>query len=221
MVVSMGGPVRNYAKELDAILRDLEQSGKVPTLLLHACCAPCSSYVLEYLSRYFSISILYYNPNISPESEYEKRKAELQRLLSQMPLKHPVTLLSCDYDGGAFAEIARGLEDVPEGGARCEKCFRLRLRRAAEEAKRRGFDYFTTTLSISPLKNAQLLNRIGEETGEEIGVRHLPADFKKRDGYKRSLELSREYALYRQDYCGCVYSKAQREERKDRLAGHT
>ncbi len=217
----MGGPVRNYAKELEAILRDLEQSGKVPTLLLHACCAPCSSYVLEYLSRCFSISILYYNPNISPESEYEKRKAELQRLLSQMPLKHPVTLLPCDYGGGAFAEIARGLEDAPEGGARCEKCFRLRLRRAAEEAKRRGFDYFTTTLSISPLKHAQLLNRIGEETGEEIGVRHLPADFKKRDGYKRSLELSREYALYRQDYCGCVYSKAQREERKDRLAGHT
>lgn len=214
----MSGPVKNYAKELENLLRELERTGETPTLLLHACCAPCSSYVLEYLSRYFSISILYYNPNISPESEYDKRKTELKRLISQMPLARPVTLLPCGYDGEAFEEIAHGLENVPEGGARCEKCFRLRLREAAQTAKRLGFDYFTTTLSISPLKNAALLNRIGEEEGERAGVRHLPADFKKKDGYKRSLELSREYSLYRQDYCGCIYSKREREERKDRLA---
>lgn len=207
----MGAPVRNYSRELEAILRELEQSGETPSLLLHACCAPCSSYVLEYLSRYFSISILYYNPNIAPETEYEKRKAELERLVSEMPMKNPVTLLSCGYDGGAFEEAAKGFEDAPEGGERCMRCFRLRLRRAAEEAKRLGFDYFTTTLSISPLKNAPALNRIGEEVGMEFGVRHLSADFKKKEGYKRSLELSREYGLYRQDYCGCIYSRIQRQ----------
>lgn len=220
----MGAPVRNYSRELEAILRELELSGKTPSLLLHACCAPCSSYVLEYLSRYFSISILYYNPNIAPETEYEKRKAELERLISEMPMKNPVTLLPCGYDGEAFEKAAKGFENVPEGGERCMRCFRLRLRRAAEEAKRLGFDYFTTTLSISPLKNAPALNRIGEEVGEELGVRHLPADFKKKEGYKRSLELSREYDLYRQDYCGCIYSRIQRQqskERKDQLASHT
>ncbi len=219
----MSVPVRNYSKELEAILQRLEQSGEVPTLLLHACCAPCSSYVLEYLSRYFSISILYYNPNISPKQEYEKRRAELERLVQEMSLKHPVTLLPCEYGSEAFQKAAQGLENVPEGGERCMKCFRLRLSRAAEEAKKRGFDYFTTTLSISPLKNAAALNRIGEEVSAEFGVRHLPADFKKKGGYKRSLELSKIYSLYRQDYCGCVYSKEQRErekERKNQLAGH-
>ncbi len=220
----MGVPVRNYSKELENILKELKRTGEVPTLLLHACCAPCSSYVLEYLSRWFSISILYYNPNIAPEGEYEKRKAELERLVSSMPLEHPVTLLPCEYDGGDFQEASKGFEDAPEGGERCLRCFRLRLRRAAEEASRRGFDYFTTTLSISPLKNAAALNRIGEEVGKELGVKHLPADFKKKDGYKRSLTLSKEYGLYRQDYCGCVYSKAERQrwkERKDTLASHS
>ncbi len=202
---------RNYGKELETLLREIGQSGKRPSLLLHACCAPCSSYVLEYLSRYFSISVLYYNPNISPKAEYEKRKTELERLLSAMPLVGSVTLLPCAYEGEAFLEAARGLEQAPEGGERCERCFRLRLRRAAQEAKTQGFDYFTTTLSISPLKNAELLNRIGEEVGAEFGVAHLPADFKKKEGYKRSIELSREYSLYRQNYCGCVFSKAQRE----------
>ncbi len=218
----MEKPAKNYSKELESILSELETSGKTPSLLLHACCAPCSSYVLEYLSPYFSIFILYYNPNIAPESEYEKRKKELLRLISEISVKHPVTLLPCEYNGEAFTEIAKGMENIPEGGERCFKCFRLRLRRTAEEAKRRGFDYFTTTLSISPLKNAAALNRIGEEVGKEIGIRHLPADFKKKNGYKRSLELSREYSLYRQDYCGCVYSKLQREKEKERrnlLAG--
>lgn len=206
---------RNYSREQDEILQEIEQSGKKPTLLLHVCCAPCSSYVLEHLTHYFSISILYYNPNIEPESEYDKRKAELERLVRSMPLENPVTLLSCEYDSQAFREAAKGLEDVPEGGARCLACFRLRLRRAAEEAKKRDFDYFTTTLSISPLKNAEALNQIGEEAGREYGVAHLPSDFKKKEGYKRSIELSREYDLYRQDYCGCIYSKAQREKRKE------
>ena len=216
----MAGPSRNYAKELERLIQNIQKKeGQTPTLLLHACCAPCSSEVLEYLSRYFSITLLYYNPNISPYGEYEKREAELRRLVSQMELVHPVGFLPCEYDGEAFAEAARGLEQEPEGGRRCEACFRLRLEKAAREAARLGFDYFTTTLSISPLKNASLLNRLGEEMGKRYGVTHLPADFKKKDGYKRSVELSREYGLYRQDYCGCGFSKAQRrrerEERKD------
>lgn len=205
---------RNYAKELEALLASLDKAAKPPRLLLHACCAPCSSYVLEYLSNYFEIDLLYYNPNISPKEEYDKRLEELKRLIGEIPMKHRVQLLPCAYDGEAFAEIAKGLEHAPEGGERCQKCFRLRLMEAAKEAKRGGYDYFTTTLSISPLKNAEALNRIGEEVGKEMGVSHLPADFKKKDGYKRSLELSREYALYRQDYCGCVYSKAEREAAK-------
>ena len=215
----MPGPSRNYAKELERLIQKLQQEGKVPRLLLHACCAPCSSAVLEYLSQYFAITLLYYNPNIAPLEEYQKREAELRRLVSQMEMVHPVELLPCDYDGQAFVEAARGLEKEPEGGKRCEECFRLRLRYAAREAARLGFDYYTTTLSISPLKNAPLLNRLGEEIGAEFGVAHLPSDFKKKNGYKRSVELSKEYSLYRQDYCGCVFSKAQRqrekEERKD------
>lgn len=212
----MGASVRNYAKELDDLIAGLEKEGRTPSLLLHACCAPCSSYVLEYLSRYFSISILYYNPNISPEEEYRKRLSELQRLIASMQFQNPVTLLPCEYDGNAFEEIAKGYEAAPEGGERCMRCFRLRLRKAAEEAKKAGFDYFTTTLSISPLKNCDALNRIGEEVGKELGIAHLPGNFKKHDGYKRSLELSREYQLYRQDYCGCVFSKAERRQKQER-----
>lgn len=210
---------RNYAKELEALLASLDKTAKPPRLLLHACCAPCSSYVLEYLSNYFEIDLLYYNPNISPKEEYEKRLEELKRLIGAMPFKRPVRLLPCKYDGEVFAEMAKGLELVPEGGERCEKCFRLRLTEAAREARQGGYDYFTTTLSISPLKNAETLNRIGEEVGKEMGVPHLPADFKKKDGYKRSLELSREYGLYRQDYCGCLYSKAEREAEKRKGEG--
>lgn len=215
----MAAPSRNYSKELEQLIQQLQKEGRVPRLLLHACCAPCSSAVLEYLSQYFFITLLYYNPNIAPYEEYLKRETELKRLISQMNLVHPVELLPCEYDGEAFEEAARGLEKEPEGGKRCEACFRLRLGYAAREAARLHFDYYTTTLSISPLKNAHLLNRLGEEIGEELGVAHLPSDFKKKNGYKRSVELSREYSLYRQDYCGCVFSKAQRqrekEERKD------
>lgn len=211
----MPGPSRNYAKELEQLIQKLQQEGKVPRLLLHACCAPCSSAVLEYLSKYFAITLLYYNPNIAPLEEYQKREAELRRLVSQMKLTHPVELLPCQYDGQAFVQAARGLEGEPEGGKRCEACFRLRLRYAAQEAARLRFDYYTTTLSISPMKNAPLLNQLGEEIGREFGVAHLPSDFKKKDGYKRSVQLSKEYDLYRQDYCGCAFSKAQRQREKE------
>lgn len=211
----MPGPSRNYAKELEQLIQKLQQEGKVPRLLLHACCAPCSSAVLEYLSQYFAITLLYYNPNIAPLEEYQKREAELRRLVSQMKFTHPVELLPCQYDGQAFVQAARGLEGEPEGGKRCEACFRLRLRYAAQEAARLRFDYYTTTLSISPMKNAPLLNQLGEEIGREFGVAHLPSDFKKKDGYKRSVQLSKEYDLYRQDYCGCAFSKAQREREKE------
>lgn len=217
----MAGPSRNYSKELEKLLQGLQQKGSVPRLLLHACCAPCSSAVLEYLSQYFFITLLYYNPNIAPYEEYEKREAELRRLVSQMHFAHPVELLPCSYNGQAFVEAARGLEGEPEGGKRCEACFRLRLEYAAKEAARLHFDYYTTTLTISPMKNARLLNQLGEELGEKYGVAHLSSDFKKKDGYKRSIELSKEYGLYRQDYCGCAFSRAQRQrekERKDQLA---
>lgn len=211
----MPGPSRNYAKELERLIQKLQQEGKVPRLLLHACCAPCSSAVLEYLSQYFAITLLYYNPNIAPLEEYQKREAELRRLVSQMKFTHPVALLPCQYDGQAFVQAARGLEGEPEGGKRCEVCFRLRLCYAAQEAARLRFDYYTTTLSISPMKNAPLLNQLGEEIGREFGVAHLPSDFKKKDGYKRSVQLSKEYDLYRQDYCGCAFSKAQRQREKE------
>ena len=211
----MPGPSRNYTKELERLIQKLQQEGKVPRLLLHACCAPCSSAVLEYLSQYFAITLLYYNPNIAPLEEYQKREAELRRLVSQMKFTHSVALLPCQYDGQAFVQAARGLEGEPEGGKRCEACFRLRLRYAAQEAARLRFDYYTTTLSISPMKNAPLLNQLGEEIGREVGVAHLPSDLKKKDGYKRSVQLSKEYDLYRQDYCGCAFSKAQRQREKE------
>ena len=215
----MPGPNRNYAKELEYLIEKNQEQGRVPTLLLHACCAPCSSAVLEYLSRFFAITLLYYNPNIAPYEDYEKREAELRRLVREMDVVHPVQLLPCSYDGQAYCQAVEGLEGEPEGGKRCTACFRLRLEYTARQAAKLHFDYFTTTLSISPLKNARLLNQLGEEMGEKYGVAHLPSDFKKKDGYKRSVELSKVYGLYRQDYCGCVFSKAQRqrekEERKD------
>lgn len=211
----MAAAPRNYSKELERLIQQFQREERVPRLLLHVCCAPCSSAVLEYLSQYFAITLLYYNPNIAPLEEYQKREAELRRLVSQMKFTHPVALLPCQYDGQAFVQAARGLEGEPEGGKRCEACFRLRLRYAAQEAARLRFDYYTTTLSISPMKNAPLLNQLGEEIGREFGVAHLPSDFKKKDGYKRSVQLSKEYDLYRQDYCGCAFSKAQRQREKE------
>lgn len=181
--------------------------GRTPRLLLHACCAPCSSYCLEYLSQYFDITVLYYNPNISPAEEYLKRVAEVRRLVGEMPMKNPVTMVETTYSPTLFYQAVKGLEQEPEGGRRCEVCFRLRLDEAARYAKAGGFDFFTTTLTISPLKNAPLLNAIGDEMAQKYGVAFLPSDFKKKEGYKRSIALSAQYGLYRQNFCGCVFSK--------------
>ncbi len=196
----------NYQKELEKLLAQLEAEQRVPSLLIHSCCAPCSSYVLEYLSEYFKITVFYYNPNIYPESEYTKRIAEQQKLIRDMEFRYPVSFLAGKYDKEKFYEMAAGMEDLKEGGARCMKCYELRLSEAAGQAAAGGFDYFTTTLSISPMKNAQKLNEIGLRVGEEYSVKYLVSDFKKKNGYKRSIELSKEYGLYRQDYCGCEFS---------------
>ena len=197
----------NYSLILENTIKENEKAGLRPALLLHACCAPCSSYVLEYLSKHFDITLLFYNPNISPEEEYIFRENELRRLIGEMPLPKGITVISEKYDPEEFYSIVKGLEDFPEGGERCKKCYRLRLSRAAEIAKEKGFDYFTTTLSISPYKNADRLNSIGNEEGVRLGVKYLFSDFKKKNGYKRSCELSEEYGLYRQNYCGCEFSK--------------
>lgn len=198
---------RNYQRELDAILEETGKTEKVPKLLLHSCCAPCSSYVLEYLSKYFQITVYYYNPNIYPVTEYKKRSDEQEKLISQMEFSHPVLFRAGPYEPDEFFRIAKGLEKVPEGGERCLRCFELRLREAAKVAAAGRYDYFTTTLTISPLKNANQLNEIGEKLAKEYHISYLPSDFKKRDGYKRSIQLSEEYGLYRQNYCGCVYSR--------------
>lgn len=197
----------NYQKETDSVIESL--NGTVPTLLLHSCCAPCSSYTLEYLSRYCSITVFYFNPNISPKAEFDKRFAEQKRLIETLPSKNKISLICGDYNYDEFLNIARGYESVPEGGERCFRCYRMRLEKTAELAKQNGFDYFCTTLSISPLKNSQKINEIGFDVAEKYGVKWLPSDFKKREGYKRSIELSREYDLYRQNFCGCVFSKSQ------------
>ena len=201
--------MRNYQKELDAIIARHQAAGEVPRLLLHACCAPCSSYCLEYLSQYFSITLFYYNPNIYPASEYTHRVEEAKRLVRELPAKHPITFLEGAFDPQVFYDAVQGLEREPEGGARCERCYLLRLLEAGKQAKAGGFDYFTTTLSISPLKSADKLNRAGEEAAVACGVPFLPSDFKKKNGFKRSIELSKEYELYRQNYCGCVFSRKE------------
>lgn len=209
---------RNYQKEQDAVLAALGKEGARPRLLLHACCAPCSSAVLERLCPHFDVTLYFYDPNIFPEAEYRKRLDELRRLVTCLPEAAGVEVIAPEYRPEAFFTAVRGLEDVPEGGARCAACFRLRLDAAARYAAENGFGYFTTTLSVSPLKNAALLNGVGEEMGEKYGVRHLPSDFKKHDGYKRSVELSALYGLYRQDFCGCVYSKRERERKQNGTA---
>ncbi len=201
--------MRNYQKELDALIERHTAAGEVPTLLLHACCAPCSSYCLEYLSNHFAITLFYFNPNIHPAEEYAHRVAEAKRLVAELPAKYPVSFLEGSFEPQRFYDAVKGLEAEPEGGARCRVCFRLRLEETAKLAKEKGFDYFTTTLSISPLKNADVLNEEGEKAGEKFGVRHLPSNFKKKGGYQRSIVLSREYDLYRQNYCGCVFSRIE------------
>ena len=197
----------NYQKELDKIILNITKSGALPRLMLHSCCAPCSSYVIEYLNPYFNITVLYYNPNISPVEEYEKRKAEQIRFIKEFDSVNLVHICDCDYDGKKYEEAIKGLENEPEGGLRCVKCFYLRLEETAKTAKKLNFDYFCTTLSISPLKNAELLNKIGKNLSEKYDIKYLPSDFKKREGYKRSVDLSKKYNLYRQNFCGCVYSE--------------
>lgn len=207
----------NYQIEMERELKRIEAQGVRPRLLLHSCCAPCSSYVLELLNRHFDITVFYYNPNIAPEEEFRYRAEEQRRLIEQLPHEGEMTLKVGDYDADIFETLAKGLEEVPEGGERCTRCFRLRLGKTAQMARDGGYDYFTTTLSISPLKDAQRLNTIGGELAQQYGVPYLFSDFKKKNGYRRSCELSQIYGLYRQDYCGCVYSKQERENSKSSI----
>lgn len=200
----------NYQTELEKIIENHKKQGEIPTLLLHSCCAPCSSYVLEYLSKYFKITVLYYNPNIYPDEEYFKRVSEQKQFIDKFPTENKIDFIEGNFDKKRFYETVKGKEHLPEGGERCFLCYELRLREAAEYATRGNFDYFTTTLSISPLKNAQKLNEIGLNLAKQYGVKYLVSDFKKKNGYKRSTELSQQYGMYRQDYCGCVFSKEER-----------
>lgn len=204
----------NYQIELDKIIEENKKKNKTPTLLLHVCCAPCSSYVLEYLSKSFKITCFYYNPNITEEAEYKKRIAEEQRLLKEMPFENEVNLIEEEYETSAFEKIAKGRKDQEELGTRCYDCYKLRLTKTASFAKENNFDYFGTTLSVSPHKNSKWLNEIGKSLATEYQISFLYADFKKKDGYKRSIVLSNQYRLYRQDYCGCIYSKKAKDKKR-------
>lgn len=203
----------NYRIEQEKIIRSLNGEAP-PKLFLHSCCAPCSSAVLEYLTEHFSITIFYFNPNIFPEEEFLHRIEEQKRLISELPCKNPVEFVEQGWQSERFYEAVKGLENIPEGGERCFACYRLRLEETAKLASEQGFEYFTTTLSVSPYKNAAKLNEIGEELGKKYGVKHLPSDFKKKNGYKRSIELSEKYGLYRQNYCGCIFSKQESEKKR-------
>ena len=204
----------NYQLAMERELAEIARREGRPRLLLHSCCAPCSSAVLERLTDWFDLTVFYYNPNIAPEKEFLRRAEEQRRLIAELPHVHEIQFRCGEYESETFEALARGLEDMPEGGERCTRCFRLRLGKTAALAAREGFDYFTTTLSISPLKDAQRLNAIGGELAEQFGVAYLFSDFKKKNGYKRSCELSVQYELYRQDYCGCRFSRMEREKKK-------
>ena len=197
---------QNYQKQMDAVVASLPQ-GERPRLLLQSCCGPCSSYVLEALTPYFRVTVLYYNPNIQPREEYDLRLENQRKIIAALPTPSEVKILECSYDGEKYDAAVKGLEAEPEGGARCTVCFRLRLEETAKRASELGYDWFCTTLTVSPHKDAERLNQIGRALGDQYGVPFLPSDFKKREGYKRSIQLSKEYALYRQDYCGCLFSK--------------
>ena len=199
---------QNYQKQMDAVVASLPQ-GERPRLLLQSCCGPCSSYVLEALTPFFRVTVLYYNPNIQPRAEYDLRLENQRKIIAALPTPSAVDILECDYDGEKYDAAVKGLESEPEGGARCTVCFRLRLEETAKRASELGYDWFCTTLTVSPHKDAERLNQIGKALGERYGVPFLPSDFKKREGYKRSIQLSNEYGLYRQDYCGCLYSKSE------------
>ena len=204
----------NYNKVMEDMLFKLKEQGVVPTILLHSCCAPCSSHVISTLTEYFNITILYYNPNIEPYDEYLKRKNEEIKFINEYPNINKLDIIDCDYDNDLFHECVKGLEDIPEGGSRCFKCYFLRLEKTAKMAKELGYDYFATTLTVSPLKKSDKLNEFGEFLSKKYEINYLYSDFKKKNGYKHSIELAKEYNLYRQDYCGCIYSKREREEQK-------
>ena len=199
----------NYDKKMEEIISSF--NGETKKLLLHSCCAPCSSHVIETLTPYFDITIIYYNPNIEPYEEYEKRKQDEIRFIKEFPHKNKIDILDCDYDNDKYHEVIKGLEAEREGGPRCFKCYYLRLEKTAKEAKNGGYDYFGTTLTVSPYKNSQKLNEIGAELESIYKIKYLYSDFKKKNGYKRSIELSKQYNLYRQDYCGCIYSQKERD----------
>lgn len=220
--------MKNYAKELDKIIEERKKGSEdqFRTLLLHSCCAPCSSYVMEYLREYFDLTVFYYNPNITEAAEYRRRAEEQKRLIEDYNRQvetgifenmystsraHKIQVIEGDYEPESFYHAAKGLESCPEGGERCFRCYELRLKKTAQLAAEKGFDYFTTTLTISPMKSAQKLNEIGERMAQEYGAAFLPSDFKKKNGYKRSVELSGQFQLYRQDYCGCIYSRRERK----------
>lgn len=203
---------------MEALIAEADASGAVPGLLLHSCCGPCSTYCIKCLADHFAVTVFYYNPNIFPPEEYHLRAEEQKRFVGEFPTRYPLAFAEGAYDPARFYEMARGLETVPEGGERCFRCYEMRLREAAEYAKRGKYDFFTTTLSISPLKNAEKLNEIGRRLEEECGVRYLYSDFKKKDGYRQSAEIARAYGMYRQYYCGCEYSKRDRDAEIQRKA---
>ncbi len=198
---------RNYQRELDKLIENNQRAGVTPTLCLHACCAPCMSYCLEYLSNFFKIIVVFYNPNITEEAEYNMRLNEVKRFVAENEYKYPVTVIEGDYTPEKFFELSKGLESAPERGKRCLSCYEERLRFTAKLAKKKGADFFATTLTLSPLKNADAINKIGERLSAELDTPYLCTDFKKKGGYLRSIELSKQHNLYRQNFCGCVYSR--------------
>ena len=202
--------LNDYQKMVEQ-LREVDNLDYTPSILLHSCCAPCSSHVISVLSPHFDITILYYNPNIEPYEEYLKRKEEEIRFIGEYPASNKLDIIDCDYDNDKFHEVVKGLEDLKEGGNRCFICYELRLDKTAKTAKELGYEYFATTLSVSPYKNSKKLNEIGLKLSDEYDVKYLISDFKKKNGYKHSIELSKEYNLYRQDYCGCIYSRKDRD----------
>ena len=201
----------NYQKKMEEIIKN--NNGEIKSILLHSCCAPCSSHVIDTLTKYFNITILYYNPNIEPYEEYERRKEEEKRFIREYPNVNKLDIIDCDYDNDKFISMSKGLENEPERGARCIKCYYLRMDYTANKCKELGYDYFGTTLTVSPYKDSNKLNEIGESLEKKYNIKYLYSDFKKNNGYKHSIELSKEYNLYRQDYCGCKYSKRDKELR--------
>lgn len=202
----------NYHKKMEDIIEENQKNNLVPTILLHSCCAPCSSHVIDVLSKHFNITILYYNSNIEPYEEYLKRKEEEIRFIKEYNNTNRLDIIDCDYDNEKYHELVKGLEDCKEGGNRCFKCYRMRLEYTAIKAKELNYDYFGTTLTVSPYKNSQKLNEIGEELEKKYNIKYLYSDFKKNNGYKHSIEMSKEYNLYRQNYCGCIYSQRKNEK---------